>query len=85
MYLLDLQIDEQIKEDGGHFENSPMYHNIILEDIFDIINLLEDQKINIRLLKKLKKIAQKMILWMDGLTHDDGEVSFFNDAATGIA
>ena len=26
-----------------------------------------------------------MILWMDGLTHDDGEVSFFNDAATGIA
>ena len=85
LYLLDLQIDEQIKEDGGHFENSPMYHNIILEDILDIINLLEDQKNQYKTLKKLKKIAQKMILWMDGLTHDDGEVSFFNDAATGIA
>ena len=58
LYLLDLQIDEQIKEDGGHFENSPMYHNIILEDILDIINLLEDQKNQYKTLK-IKKLLKK--------------------------
>ena len=35
--IMDQQIDEQILKDGGHFERSPMYHSIILEDVSDLI------------------------------------------------
>src|SRR3990167_4880310 len=36
--LFSTEITEQILSDGGHFELSPMYHSLILEDILDIIN-----------------------------------------------
>ena len=36
--ILSREIPEQILSDGGHFERSPMYHAIILEDMFDLIN-----------------------------------------------
>src|SRR5204863_10066145 len=35
--LLDAELREQILDDGGHFELSPMYHAIILEDVLDLI------------------------------------------------
>ena len=38
--ILSKELNEQILEDGGHFELSPMYHSIILEDLLDIINIL---------------------------------------------
>ena len=31
------QIKEQVLEDGGHFELSPMYHSIFLEDLLDLL------------------------------------------------
>ena len=31
---------EQILKDGGHFERSPMYHSIVLEDILDLVNVI---------------------------------------------
>ena len=31
------QLKEQILNDGGHFERSPMYHCIILEDILELL------------------------------------------------
>ena len=37
--ILDDEIVEQVLEDGGHFELSPMYHSIILEDILDLLNV----------------------------------------------
>ena len=37
--ILSGQLDEQILNDGGHFERSPMYHSIILEDLLDILEL----------------------------------------------
>ncbi len=38
--LLDRQASEQILADGGHFELSPMYHALVLEDLLDVTNLL---------------------------------------------
>ena len=37
--LLNRQIREQVLPDGGHFELSPMYHSVFLEDLLDLINL----------------------------------------------
>ena len=38
--ILNDELHEQVLGDGGHFELSPMYHSIILEDILDILHLI---------------------------------------------
>jgi uncharacterized heparinase superfamily protein len=79
------ELPEQILADGGHFELSPMYHSIILEDILDLINL--GNRFQNQLLQELPlpEIAGRMLSWLSGMCHQDGQISFFNDAATGIA
>ncbi|MCF5901567.1 heparinase II/III family protein [Aeromonas veronii] len=85
--ILDKEIVEQVLHDGGHFELSPMYHNVILLDMLDLYNL-----INIYPHEELKKrrcqwggVIEKMLEWGDYMSHPDGEVSFFNDAAMKIS
>ena len=39
------QLDEQILNDGAHFELSPMYHCITLHKVLDSINLLRSNQI----------------------------------------
>ena len=39
--LLSKELVEQILDDGGHFELSPMYHCIVLEDFLDLYNLIK--------------------------------------------
>jgi len=39
--IIDRQVSEQILADGGHFERSPMYHSIILEDVLDLLNITQ--------------------------------------------
>ena len=33
-----MQLQEQILEDGMHYERSPMYHMIVLERLLDVLN-----------------------------------------------
>ena len=33
------ELPEQILADGGHFELSPMYHALVLEDLLDLVNI----------------------------------------------
>jgi uncharacterized heparinase superfamily protein len=84
--LLDAQLDEQILSDGGHFELSPMYHAVILEDLLDLIQL--SQIFPVELGPKIqlwKALSRRMLAWLAAMTHPDGEIAFFNDAASGIA
>ena len=37
--ILSKEIPEQILPDGGHFERSPMYHALALEDMVDLVNI----------------------------------------------
>ena len=85
--LLDREIPEQFLADGAHFELSPMYHEILLWDLLELIDLAKTSK-NTKLFKRLpywSGIAEKAIAWLKTMIHPDGEVSFFNDAAIGIA
>src|SRR5262249_7433225 len=43
--LLEAQLDEQVLTDGGHFERSPMYHAIVLEDLAESLALLKQSGI----------------------------------------
>jgi uncharacterized heparinase superfamily protein len=84
--ILRQQLSEQILEDGGHFELSPMYHAIILEDLLDLVNL---SNVYPGLLDKeresWREIAGRMLGWLRKLTHPDGQISYFNDSVQGVA
>ena len=85
--LLTEQLEEQVLEDGAHFELSPMYHSIVLMDVLDLIQLglcFPVSEIS-RMIPTLRMKASAMVNWLEGVSHPDGEISFFNDAAFGIA
>lgn len=85
--ILREQLAEQVLPDGGHFERSPMYHAIVLEDLLDLVSLsqcfrgaLPADDVN-----ALQDAAARMLGWARVMTHPDGGIAFFNDAAFGIA
>ncbi len=71
------ELPKQILPDGCHFERSPMYHSIILEDLLDLYNIHAPLP--------LKKYIPRMLHALMVLTGADGKIAFFNDAADGIA
>jgi uncharacterized heparinase superfamily protein len=85
--ILARQIPEQVLADGGHFERSPMYHAIILEDILDLINAAGAWPARVAgdVTDEWKRVAERMLTWMQAMSHPDGDIAFFNDAALGIA
>lgn len=88
--ILATEIPEQILPDGGQFERSPMYHALALEDVLDLCNLAHAAACSgdVRLDAVGSTCAarvESMRRWMRLMAHPDGDVSFFNDAAMGIA
>ena len=85
--LLDRELDEQFLADGAHFELSPMYHDIVLEDVLDLINLFAGQSdADYGAIKlKLATTAGHMLRWSLDTRHPDQRIAFFNDAAFAIA
>ena len=84
--IYEEQIPEQILADGVHFELSPMYHAIILEDVLDVLNICQayPEKCDANFNWLLQSTAQNMLAADQSLIHPDGQISFFNDAAFGI-
>jgi uncharacterized heparinase superfamily protein len=87
LFILKRELDIQILPDGGHFELSPMYHSIILEDLLDLINLsgTYGELIGCSLVSKWKVTAKKMLGWLKAMCHPDGQISLFNDAALSVS
>lgn len=84
--IIDHEIDEQFLTDGAHFELSPMYHQILMWDVCDLVLLAEISKI-----EKLKvrcaswrDIILKAETWRAAMAHPDSEIAFFNDSAMGV-
>lgn len=85
--LLNKELGEQFLNDGAHFELSPMYHSILLWDLLELIDLANTSKQDelAECLSRWGKIAENALFWLSSMVHNDGELSFFNDAAFGIA
>ena len=64
-----------------------MYHEILLWDLLELIDLAmtSNRSELTDCLPKWTAIAKKALNWLSSMIHEDGEVSFFNDAAIGIA
>jgi uncharacterized heparinase superfamily protein len=81
--ILAREVPEQILEDGGHFELSTMYHALALEDLMDLVNVMRAAGLPVPDLWEGKIAAMRS--WLAAMSHPDGEIAFFNDAALGIA
>ncbi len=85
--IITRELPEQVLADGGNFERSPMYHAIFLEDVLDLVNaamhwpgFVPDAQVAV-----WRETAKRMLGWLNGMTHPDGEIALFNDAAFGVA
>ena len=85
--ILINQLDEQVLDDGGHFERSPMYHALILEDILDCLNLVRSTQAfdDLEFNQLLEFKAKSMLGFLSDIIHPDGSFPVFNDTAQGIA
>lgn len=83
--ILQEQLPEQVLADGAQFELSPMYHALALEDVLDLINIEQACRPGALSSLGLRDCAARMRHWLSCMSHPDGDISFFNDAARGIA
>ena len=73
------QLPEQILADGGHFELSPMYHAIVLEDLLDVWNLANAAALELpefhQEIVSWESLIERMRHWLAAMTHPDGSLS----------
>ena len=85
--IISRELDEQFLADGGQFELSPMYHALALEDLLDLANMIAAYaepslgEIDAKVRAKAKAARR----WLATMSHPDGKIAFFNDAAFSIA
>lgn len=86
--LLQRELTEQILADGAHYEQSPMYHSILLDRLLDCISLAQKaegldglQEIIAFLMKR----ATLMLGHLANMCYEDGTYPLFGDSSLGIA
>lgn len=81
------EMEEQVLADGGHFERSTMYHELFFEDMLDLINvcIVFGDSRAAEFASMARSVASRMLWWSHCMTHPDGRIAFFNDAAHGVA
>lgn len=80
---LERELPQQILPDGGHFERSPMYHLLVLEDLLDLIQVRGIYGMPAP--EHWHRYSAAMLAWALAMRHPDGDIPFFNDAAFKIA
>ena len=84
--ILIQELNEQILTDGGHFELSPMYHQIMLFRVLDTINLIQNNNWkNQEQLKFFSVKAELMLGWLENISYQNGDIPLLNDSANKIA
>lgn len=87
-HIITNELNKQVLDDGAHFEQSPMYHCILLDRLLDCINITTSsstEQQNDNFLVVLKTNAIKMLGHLENLTWKDLSIPLFNDAAYNIA
>ena len=85
--ILKTELSEQFLDDGGHFERSPMYHQIMLFRLLDCWNLIENNQ-SFRLIAHnviSPNLIDKLLNFLQTITFQNGDIPLVNDAAKNIA
>lgn len=85
--LLRTQLDEQILHDGGHYERSPVYHQLLTDRLLDVYTVLKTNTwVNDHeLTRYVRDKTTALLNWLVSVTFRDGSVPMVNDAAYGVA
>jgi len=76
------ELPRQVLEDDCYFEKSPMYHNIILHGLLDLLNILNEED---EFYLFIKDYAEKMLQFANILSFSNGNIPLFNDSTHEIA
>ena len=83
--ILDREISEQILDDGGHFELSPMYHSIITFRLAQLYNLMKSNPSKSKNLTNIQyqifTTLSSMGSWLKSFQFSDGSLACVNDAS----
>jgi len=81
------ELRDQILESGLHYERSPMYHALLLENVLDLANAGASApgRMAAGLAGQLRDTAARMLGALAVVTHPDGEIALLGDSALGIA
>jgi uncharacterized heparinase superfamily protein len=82
--ILTCELEEQFLADGAHFELSPMYHSLAMEDLLDLYQLSSFLPSTF----PSKIILEKYYLgmnWLSLMKYNNEEFAHFNDCSNGIA
>jgi len=60
--IIEKEMTKQVMKDGAHFELTPMYHSIVLEDLLDIKNIASTLDIKIQ---SIDNLLTKMLHWLN--------------------
>jgi uncharacterized heparinase superfamily protein len=82
--ILIEELEEQFLEDGGHFELSPMYHALAMEDLMDLYQLKSSLPLSFPI-QEIQEKYHKGMNWLSYMNYSNGELAHFNDCANGIA
>ena len=82
--ILKEELSEQFLEDGAHFELSPMYHALAMEDLLDLYQLKSTLPPNFPGQEIEEKFLNGMN-WLHYMSYSSGELAHFNDCANDIA
>ena len=82
--ILGKELEEQFLADGAHFELSPMYHSLVMEDLLDLLSISSILPFSFPKDKLEKKLIKGME-WLKTMIYDNEDLSHFNDSANGIA
>ena len=83
--LLLCELREQILPDGAHYEQSAMYHCILLDRLLDCLNMASKVDMAAREYPMLQRYASMMLGHLDSIIYEDGTLPLMNDAAYDIA
>lgn len=84
--LLLQELKEQVLADGAHYERSPMYHQMMLFRLLDVVSIVQNNSWkNQELLSELKPKAQAMVSWLFNISLSSGEIPYVKDSAPNIA
>ena len=86
--LLRNELNEQILADGAHYEQSPMYHCILLDRLLDCCNvsfnnIRFESQVNINVF--LREKTSQMLGHLSSIIYKDQTIPLLNDSANGIA
>lgn len=74
---LEKELNEQILDDGGHYERCPMYHLHVLLDLLPVVAFFEQVP------EFLMTAVKKMVYFLEHLTMTDGDIPLFGDSVHG--